>query len=142
MRVTPSDTRAPATSSCCRRDPKSRRSSRNPPVGIEARREAPAPAANRRLVPDLPYLNPTLEQLTSRSLEVRDGEIDVANRSGGLLGEPDTDLDRATRARRRQLHDPERLGRRIVDIERETDSIDIEPHRSINIAHRQRDHFD
>jgi hypothetical protein len=40
------------------------------------------------------------------------------------------------------LHDAERVVRRVVDVERETNFIDIEPQRSLDIAHRQRDHFD
>jgi hypothetical protein len=40
------------------------------------------------------------------------------------------------------LHDSERVVRGIVDVEREADLIDIEPQGSLDIAHRQRDHFD
>jgi hypothetical protein len=40
------------------------------------------------------------------------------------------------------LHDAERVVRRIVDVEREASLIDVEAQRSLNIAHRQRDHFD
>jgi hypothetical protein len=41
-----------------------------------------------------------------------------------------------------ELHDAERVVRRVVDIEPEADLIDVEPQSSLDIACRQRDHFD
>ena len=38
--------------------------------------------------------------------------------------------------------DAERVVRRIIDVEREADLIDIEPERPLDIANRQRYHFD
>jgi hypothetical protein len=40
------------------------------------------------------------------------------------------------------LHDAERVVRRIVDVQRKANLIYIEPQRSLDIAHRRRDHFD
>jgi hypothetical protein len=40
------------------------------------------------------------------------------------------------------LHDAERVVRRVVDVEREAELVGIEPQRSLDIAHRQRDHLD
>jgi hypothetical protein len=99
-------------------------------------------APNGRLVPDLTDLDPTFEQAAPRGLEVRDDEIDVAKRTDGGVGESVTDLDGAAGARRSELNDSESFVRRIVYVEHEADLIDIEPQRSPDIAHRQRDHFD
>jgi len=41
-----------------------------------------------------------------------------------------------------ELHDAKGVVRRIVDIKRETNLIDIEPQRALNIAHRDHDHFE
>jgi hypothetical protein len=93
-------------------------------------------------VPNLSDLDPTFEQAAPRGLEVCDDEIDVAKRTDGRVGESVTDLDRAAGARRSELHDAEPVVRRIVYVELEADLIDIEPQRSLDIAHRQSDHFD
>jgi len=58
-------------------------------------------------VPDLTDLDPTFEQADPRCLEVPDDEIDVADRTDGSVGDPVADLDRATGARRGELHDAE-----------------------------------
>src|SRR5258708_94147 len=86
--------------------------------------------------------DPAFEQAASRSLKVGDDEVDVAKRSEGRAGHCAADLYRAVGARRSELHDAERVVRRIVDVEREADLDDIEPQRSLDIAHRQRDHLD
>jgi hypothetical protein len=93
------------------------------------------------LVPDRTDLDPALEQAAPRGLEVCDDEIDVAMRSRGRVGESATDLYRTAGARRRELHDAECVIGRVVDVERETDLVDIKPQRSVDIAHRQRDHL-
>jgi len=41
-----------------------------------------------------------------------------------------------------ELHDAELVVRRIVDVEREANLVDIEPQRSIDIPHRQYDNLD
>jgi hypothetical protein len=65
-------------------------------------------------------LDPTFEQVASRGLEIGDDEIDVASDPTGASVSPlPTWIE-----------------------QREADLIDIEPQRSLDIAHRQRDHFD
>jgi hypothetical protein len=46
--------------------------------GVEPGGETSVPGTDRRLVPDLTDLYPTLEQVAPRGLEVGDDEIDVA----------------------------------------------------------------
>lgn len=58
------------------------------------------------------------------------------------VGESIPDLDRAAGAPRSELHDAERVVRRIVDVEREADLIEVEPQGSLDIADQNRDHFD
>jgi len=79
---------------------------------------------------DLTYLDPAFEQTAPRALEVSDDGIHVAKRTDSGVDESVTDLDRAAGARRSELHDAERIVRRIVDVEPEADLIDREPQRS------------
>ena len=75
-------------------------------------------------------------------MEVCNNEIDVAKPTDWCVGESLTYLDRATRVWWSELHDAEHVVWRIVDVEREADLIDVEPQRSLDVAHRRRDHFD
>ena len=93
-------------------------------------------------MPDRADLDPALQQPLPRGLKVRNNEIDIAKRTGARVCESLADLDRAVGARRSHLHHTERVVRRIVDVEREAGLVDIEPQRPIDIAHRQRNHFD
>jgi hypothetical protein len=81
---------------------------------------------------DLTYSTPRSSRRSARPLEVRDDGIHVAKGTDGGVGESVTDLDRAAGARRSELHDAERIVRRIVDVELEADLIDIEPQRSLD----------
>jgi hypothetical protein len=56
----------------------------------------PVPGINGSLVPDLTDFDPTFEQAASHSLKVGDHKIDAAKGSNGRVGEPSTDLYRAT----------------------------------------------
>src|ERR1700754_1259231 len=79
-----------------------------PACGVEPGCETSVPGIDGCLVPDLTDVDPIFEQAAARGLKVGDDEIDVAKRSGGRAGQSAPDLDRATGARRRELHDAER----------------------------------
>src|SRR5512138_2624428 len=76
-----------------------------PARGIEPGGEAAVPCGDRRLVPDIADLNAAFQQTAARGLQIRDDEIGVTKRSGGRVGDSPADLDRAARARGRELHD-------------------------------------
>jgi hypothetical protein len=85
-------------------------------------------------MPDLTDFQATFQQMAPRSLEVRYDKIDVAKRTSRRVGNTLADLNRAARAWWRELHDAEHFVRRIVHIEPETNLIDIEPQRPVDIA--------
>lgn len=70
---------------------------------VEPGCESSIPGSNGCLVPDLTDVDPTLKQSASYTPEARHGEIDVANGTGGGVGESFTNLDRATGATTSEL---------------------------------------
>ena len=109
---------------------------------VEPRSETPIPRSDRGLVADFTDRDAAFEQVAARGLEVRDHEIGVADGAGRRVRDSVTDLNRTAGARRGELRDAEGVIRRVVDVEREANLIDVEPQRSLDIAHWQRDHFD
>src|SRR5262249_34912890 len=110
--------------------------------GVEPGCETSVPGIDGDLVPDPTDLDPAFEQATPHRLEVGHDEINIADRSRGLVGRSLADLYRARRSWRRAVHDAECVCRPRVDIEREAKPIDIKPQRAIDITRRQRDHLD
>src|SRR6185312_14290293 len=77
----------------------------------------------------------TADELATYRLDVGDHEVDTAVRARLGVRDALPDGDRAGRARRRQLDDPELLVGRMVDVEVEAELLRVERLRAVHVRH-------
>ena len=112
---------APARPRCCRRGREARRTFRS--RGVRDRAPAPACPPRSGKVADL---DAAADELGARRLDVGDDQVRAPERARRRVGDPRADRDRARRARRRQLDDPELVAGAVVDVQGEADLVDVE----------------
>src|ERR1700754_668482 len=112
-------------------------------LGIGPEAETPLPlSAVDVLVPDGADANASVDELVSNRRDVCHHEIKALNETGRRVGEPDAELYRSARPGRGELYDAEVLGRGVVDVEDESESVPVEVQRLVRIGHRQNDNFE
>jgi hypothetical protein len=89
-----------------------------------------------------PTPDASFEQAAPRDLEIAYNEMSVAKRAGRRVGESLADLEGTARSERSELHDPERVAWRVIDVNREADLVRVESNRPVDVAHRDGNHFD
>src|SRR5262245_25575585 len=93
-------------------------------------------------MPDLADLHASLDELGTCGLDVGDHQVGAPDGSGRRSGEPETDRDRAGRARWRELDDTEVFARLVVDIKREARLVDIKGFGAVHVGNRKQDEFE
>jgi hypothetical protein len=92
-------------------------------------------------VPDRADAHTALGQLAVCGFDVGDHQIRGARRPGRRVGQADAELDRAGRARRRELDDPEAGRGVIVDVEGEAGLLGVEGLGPLDIGGSEGEHL-
>src|SRR3954447_14424647 len=92
--------------------------------------------------PDRCRLDALPDELGAGGLDVRDAELQTLEGAGRQAREPRPDRDRAGRAGRRQLDDPEVVTEGPVDVEMEATLLLVERLRPVDVGHRDDDQLE
>jgi hypothetical protein len=92
-------------------------------------------------MPDRRHVQAPSDQLGPGRLDIGHAQLEALHGARLRLGEALADRDRAGRAGRRQLDDPEVVAGAVVDIEVEAALLHVERLRPVDIGHRDHDQF-
>src|SRR4051812_39737498 len=93
-------------------------------------------------VADTLDLDAVRDQLVSRRDDVGDHEVQALHAPGRHLADPGADRDRARRALRGQLDDPEVVSGAVVDVQVESHLLDVERLRAVDVRDGNDDEFE
>src|SRR5262245_8128288 len=86
-------------------------------------------------VADVADLDAAADELVPGGLDVGDDEVEPLRRARLGARDPDPERDRARRARRRELDDPELVAGLVVDVEPEPGLLLVEPLGAVDVRH-------